>query len=346
MKTNTRYTRQINLPQVGNAGQEKLAAAKVLVIGAGGLGCAVLPYLAASGIGHIGIIDGDVVSVSNLHRQVLYTAEDIDKLKVTIAKNRLKALNPEVEIIPINTYLTGKNALKTVKSYDVVVDATDAIAARYLINDACILSGKPFVHGSIYRFQIQVAVFNYKNGPTYRCLFPDPPQDAPSCAEAGVLGTSVALAGMLQANEVMKILLQIGDVLSGQLLLKDALTNKQEIFRFRRNENISVTLDSFKKEHQQEIEQIDFASAKEQQGIFLDVREKWEKPVIKLPNLIQIPVKALRDQLNSVPGGQPIFIFCQSGKRSKMGYKLLAENDFKNLYCLKENAPELEHLVR
>jgi adenylyltransferase/sulfurtransferase len=345
MSSNTRYSRQINLPQVGFAGQKKLDAARVLVIGSGGLGCAVLPYLAASGIGHIGIIDGDVVSESNLHRQILYTTEDIGQPKVSIAQKKLKALNPNIQIIAENAYLTGENALKTVKNYDLIVDGTDTIAARYLINDACVLAGKPFVHASIYRFQAQVSVFNYQNGPTYRCLFPSPPKDAPSCAEAGVLGTSVALAGMLQANEVMKMILGIGEVLSGQLLLKDGLTNKQDIFRFSKNKDIQITLESFKKEHQQEIKRINFASAKARSGIFLDVRQKQEKPAINLPNLVQIPVQQLRDEFTQLPRNTAIYIFCQSGKRSEVGYKLLAENDFKNLYCLQENAPELEHLI-
>ncbi|WP_031428841.1 HesA/MoeB/ThiF family protein [Flavimarina sp. Hel_I_48] len=345
MIENNRYSRQVNLPQVGMTGQEKLKNARVLVIGAGGLGCAVLPYLVASGIGHIGLMDGDVVSQSNLHRQVLYTDADILKPKVTIAEKRLKALNPNVEIAAINGYFTGKNAQETVKSYDLIVDATDAIAARYLINDACVLCNKPFVHASIYRFQAQVSVFNYNNGPTYRCLFPNPPKEAPSCAEAGVLGTSVALAGMLQANEVMKIILGIGEVLSGQLLLKDGLSNKQEIFRFKKNERISITQQRFEKEHLQELRMIDFSSAKEKNGIFLDVREKQEKPTIKLPNLVQISVQNLRDALGELPRDQPIFIFCQSGKRSKSSYKLLKESDFDEVYCLKENAPELEQLV-
>jgi len=345
MGSNARYSRQVNLPQVGSAGQQKLEAARVLVMGAGGLGCAVLPYLVASGIGHIGIIDGDVVSESNLHRQLLYTAEDIDQPKVSIAQKKLGALNPDIQIIAENAYLTGENALKTVRNYDLIIDGTDAIAARYLINDACVLAEKPFVHASIYRFQTQVSVFNYQNGPTYRCLFPSPPKEAPSCAEAGVLGTSVALAGMLQANEVMKIILGIGDVLSGQLLLKDGLTNKQEIFRFKKNKTIQITPESFKQEHQHEIKRIDFASAKAQNGIFLDVRQKQEEPVINLPNSIQIPVQQLRDEFAQLPRETPIYIFCQSGKRSEAGYKLLAENDFKNVFCLLENAPELEQLT-
>ncbi len=345
MDLNARYSRQINLPQVGISGQEKLAAARVLVIGVGGLGCAVLPYLAASGIGYIGIIDGDVVSESNLHRQLLYTAEELGQPKVSVAEKKLKALNPSVQISAENAYLTGENAVKTIENYDLIIDGTDAIAARYLINDACVLSGKPFVHASLYRFQVQVSVFNYQNGPTYRCLFPNPSKNAPSCAEAGVLGTSVALAGMLQANEVMKMILGIGEVLSGQLLLKDGLTNTQEIFRFSTNKDIHITTESFKKEHQQVIRKIDFASAKAKKGIFLDVRQKQEKPTINLPNLLQIPVQQLRDEFAQLPRDTSIFIFCQSGKRSEAGYKLLAENDFKNLYCLLENAPELEHLI-
>lgn len=345
MDLNTRYSRQINLPQVGISGQEKLAAARVLVIGAGGLGCAVLPYLAASGIGYIGIIDGDVVSESNLHRQLLYTAEDVGQPKVLVAEKKLKALNHNVQIMTENAYLTGENALKTIENYDLIIDGTDAIAARYLINDACVLAGKPFVHASLYRFQAQVCVFNYQDGATYRCLFPNPPKDAPSCAEAGILGTSVALAGMLQANETMKMILGIGKVLSGQLLLKDGLTNKQEIFRFSKNKDIRITAESFKREHQQEIRKIDFASANAKKGIFLDVRQKQEKPAINLPNLVQIPVQKLRNEFAQLPRDTSIYIFCQSGKRSEAGYKLLAENDFQNLYCLQENAPELEHLI-
>lgn len=248
---NERYIRQTTLEQVGLSGQEKLQNASVLVIGAGGLGCSVLPYLVASGIGKIGIVDGDVVAVTNLHRQILYTNEDVGKDKATVASLKLKKQNPETIINSYVAFLNGgDNALSLIKNYDVIVDATDRINARYLINDACVLLNKPFVHASIYKFQIQLSVFNYNNGPTYRCLYPVPQTNAISCAEGGVLGTTVAIAGAMQSNEILKIILGIGTVLSGQLIMIDTLTNTQSVFQFDKSNTVQITRDFFENEHQ------------------------------------------------------------------------------------------------
>ncbi|MEC8884320.1 MAG: HesA/MoeB/ThiF family protein, partial [Bacteroidota bacterium] len=203
------YQRQIILPQVGEQGQQKIAEARVLVIGAGGLGCALLPYLAAAGVGHLGIIDGDRIEESNLHRQILYTPERLGAFKVEQAKQVLQKQQPHCTITSYTEYLSGTNALELFDQYNIIVDATDRIDVRYLINDAAVLTSKPVVYGSIHRFEGQVSVFNYNDGPTYRCLFPKA-VEVPSCAEAGVLGTSVGIIGMLQAAEVMKIILQTG----------------------------------------------------------------------------------------------------------------------------------------
>jgi len=229
-----RYSRQIILPEIGLIGQEKLAAAKVLVVGAGGLGCPVLQYLAAAGVGKIGIADGDVVSVSNLNRQVLYTNEDIGKAKVDCVKARLNAQNPEVEIAVYNTFLSEKNAREIIAQYDIVVDGTDQIPVRYLLNDVCVELGKPMVYGAIHKFEGQVSVFNFQGGPTYRDLFPEQPAagSIPSCAENGVLGVLPGMIGLVQATEVLKIIVGFGEVFSGKLWLFNAKTMQSESIEF------------------------------------------------------------------------------------------------------------------
>lgn len=233
-----RYDKQIALPEVGEAGQKKLARAKVLVVGTGGLGCPVLQYLAAAGVGTIGIVDGDEVNETNLHRQVLYTNSDVGKPKVQVAAERLKQLNPEVEIQTFSEFLTAGNAMNIVANYDLIVDATDNFVARYRINDVCVKLGKPFVYGAIHRFEGQVSVFNYKGGPTYRCLFPDKPAESqiPNCNETGVLGVLPGIIGTHQATEVLKIILGIGEVLSGKLMTLNLLTNSTRTFEFSRND--------------------------------------------------------------------------------------------------------------
>lgn len=220
-----RYSRHIILPEVGGKGQKKLLSSKVLLIGAGGLGSPAAYYLAAAGVGTIGIVDFDVVDLSNLQRQILHSTNDIGKPKVESAKETLTALNPDVKVIPYKEKLTSENIMEIIRDYDVIVDGCDNFPTRYLVNDACVLSGKVNVHGSIFRFEGQATVFDPKNGPCYRCLYPVPPPPGmvPSCQEAGVLGVLPGIIGTIQAVETIKILLGIGNTLTGRLLLFDAL---------------------------------------------------------------------------------------------------------------------------
>ena len=214
---NIQYSRHLILNEIGEIGQKKLKASKVLVIGAGGLGCPILQYLTAAGVGTIGIVDFDTVDKTNLQRQILYTHKDIGAFKAEVAANRLAELNPFVNFKIYVEKLTNKNASNLFSSYDIVVDGSDNFPTRYLINDAAVLANKPVVFGSIYKFEGQVTVFNYQNGPTYRCLFPNPPQPStvPNCSEIGVLGVLPGIIGSIQANEVIKIICEIGQVLSG-----------------------------------------------------------------------------------------------------------------------------------
>ena len=213
-----RYSRHLILPEVGQEGQKKLKNSSVLVVGAGGLGCPLLTYLAAAGVGRLGLIDFDVVDVSNLQRQVLYATSDVGKPKVDVAKRKILDLNPEIKVETYQEPLTSANALELFAKYDVIADGTDNFATRYLVNDACVLSGKPNVYGSIFRFEGQITVFNYKNGPNYRCLYkePPPPGLVPSCAEGGVLGVLPGVVATLQATEVIKVLLDIEEAMKSE----------------------------------------------------------------------------------------------------------------------------------
>ncbi|MDA8809939.1 HesA/MoeB/ThiF family protein [Flavobacteriaceae bacterium] len=232
-----RYSRHIALSEVGLLGQLKISESKVLVIGAGGLGAPLLLYLTAAGIGTIGIVDFDTISLSNLQRQVLYREQDLNLNKADIAKARLRARNSEINITSYPVALSTSNALEILKTYDIVVDCTDNFRTRYLINDACVKLNKPFVFAAIYKFEGQLSVFNYAGGPTYRCLFPLPPKagEVPNCEEAGVLGVLPGILGAYQANEVLKIILNIGEVLSGKLVSINLLTNQQKSFQFKKN---------------------------------------------------------------------------------------------------------------
>lgn len=228
---NQRYNRHLLLPEIGVIGQQKLLAAKVLVIGAGGLGCPLLQYLVAGGVGHIGIVDHDTIEKSNLVRQVLYGTKSIGKHKAQVAKERLYDLNPDVYIEALPFQLTSKNALELFEKFDIIVDGTDNFNTRYLVNDACVLTNKPLVSGSLYKFEGQMSVFNYKNGPTYRCVYPGSPNDhlRLSCSELGVLGVLTGIIGNLMANEAIKIILGIGDVISGKILHYSALSGKMQL---------------------------------------------------------------------------------------------------------------------
>lgn len=237
-----RYSRQILLPQVGGKGQEKLLAARVLVIGAGGLGSPVASYLARAGVGTLGIVDSDGVELSNLHRQILYSSDDIGKKKAIAAQNRLQKVNPDVRVIPYVLRLTSENIMEVIKEYDIVVDGTDNFPTRYLVNDACILAKKILVFGAFFRYEGQAMVIKPGEGPCIRCMFPEPPPPGlvPSCQEAGVLGALAGVIGLIQATETLKLILGIGEPLIGKLILFDALEMDLMKVNVRKDKNCPI----------------------------------------------------------------------------------------------------------
>ncbi len=237
-----RYSRHILLPEVGGAGQQKIRESKILLIGTGGLGSPAAFYLAAAGVGKIGLIDGDVVDLSNLQRQILHTTRDLDRPKVQSAKEKIQALNPDVEVIAYPERITSANALTLLGDYDVIVDSSDNFPTRYLVNDACVFLKKPLVHGSIFRFDGQATTLTPPDGPCYRCLYPDPPPPGlvPSCQEAGVLGVLAGVIGVIQATETLKYVLGLGELLSGRLLLYEALTMTFRTVKVKKDPNCPV----------------------------------------------------------------------------------------------------------
>ncbi len=351
METSNRYNRQIILPEIGEEGQHKLAKAKVLVVGAGGLGAAILPYLAAAGVGEIGIVDDDVIEVSNLHRQVIYKTSSVGKSKAKEAKLMISELNPLVKVTAVSEKLSGKNVLTLFEKYDIVVDATDTISIKYLINDACLITNKPMVYGSIFRFQGQVSVFNYQNGPTYRCLYPDENNNALNCEDAGVIGISVGIIGMLQANEVLKMILGIGEVLSGKILVYNILNNEQQKYDFDKSELQSVSKAIFEEKYNNwEVEEVNFEflldEINKDEVLFLDVRNSDESPKISLQNQIQIPLMHLEKEIEKLDKNQAIYIFCQSGIRSKIAVELLQKHQFKNIKSIAGGALAMKQLLQ
>ena len=342
-----RYNRQIILPEIGLAGQQQLNDAKVLVIGAGGLGCPILQYLVAAGVGNIGIVDADVVSMSNLQRQILYTTADIDKKKVEIAKERLMAINPNVniQIFPVN--LSADNALELFEKYDIMVDGSDNFATRYLVNDAAVILNKPFVSGSIFKFEGQVSVFNFQDGPTYRCLYAEPPTagSVPNCAEIGVIGTLAGIIGTMQAAEVIKMITGAGEVLSGKLLMFDMLTMRSQIIKFKaipENKHIKELVDyqilcgDFPVENSNVIDIPTLEKWIEEQRDFqlIDVRNPYE---FERDNIggINIPLDDLLENIDEINLEKTIIFCCQTGLRSAKAIELLKsvsiEGTFLNL---------------
>lgn len=322
-----RYSRHISLEEVGESGQQKLLDSKVLMIGAGGLGCPALQYLAGAGIGTIGIMDGDTVDESNLQRQILFSTSDIGTKKVLAAKARLEGLNPEIAINAYAENLTQENALKIISDYDLVIDGTDNFATRYLVNDACVKLNKPFIYGAIHKFEGQLSVFNLNDGPTYRCLFPDPPQSdqIPNCAEVGVLGVLPGIVGTLQATEAIKIILGIGEPLSGKLKMVNLLSNQESTVEFARNEaqiEKALALWDTANYDQDSCETIPVSLTWEQiytldDVLFLDVREPYETPKLGRENVLNIPMNEIPERLNELRSDQPLVVFCQHGIRSQ-----------------------------
>ncbi len=342
-----RYNRHILLPEIGLEGQEKLKNASVLVVGAGGLGCPVLLYLTAAGVGKLGIADFDVVDESNLQRQVLYTREDIGLPKAVQAKRRLLQLNPFVQIQPYPVKINRENVLDLFKEYDIIVDGSDNFATRYLVNDACVLLNKPLVFGSIFKFEGQVSVFNYKEGPTYRCLYPEPPKegDVPNCSEIGVIGVLPGIIGTLQANEVIKLITGIGEVLSGKLLMFDALSMAFTTIAFgmvAENKFIKELIDyevfcgvssvSIKEISSEELKQKLHRSEDFQ---LVDVRTEDEFTLFNIGGIL-LPLSELERRREELLKDIEVVLICQSGKRSKIAAEILEEYGYQKVVSLKD----------
>jgi molybdopterin/thiamine biosynthesis adenylyltransferase/rhodanese-related sulfurtransferase len=328
-----RYSRQILLPEVGLTGQEKLKTAKVLVIGAGGLGCPVLQYLAAAGVGHIGIVDDDTVDVTNLHRQILYNQNDIGENKATTAAEKLSLLNPFISIVPYPIRLNEDNASEIMSGYDLVIDGSDNFPTRYLVNDFCLTLNKPLVFGSILRFEGQVSVFNYNGGPDYRSLFPDA-EEGDNCAEAGVIGILPGIVGTYMTNEAIKIICEIGETLSGKLMVINALTNATSVFQFSHATAVAPKPEPKKEVPAgDELEEISFEEFENIQQTFpeqihlVDVREYNEFEADNFGG-VNIPLSEIPESIAGFPKDKIIVFYCQSGKRSMQAAKLLLQSGF------------------
>ncbi len=332
-----RYLRQLQLPGFGEAGQQKLAEAKVLVVGAGGLGVPVLQYLAAMGVGNLGIVDADTVSLSNLHRQVIYSEDDIGQKKVTSAAKRLQEQNPEILIQIYPVFLSPENALSIIRDYKLVVDATDNFNARYLINDACVILNKPFVYGALQQFEGHLSVFNFQNGPTYRCLYSSPPSEGqiPDCNAAGVLGIVPGLIGSYQALEIVKIVTGIGTPLSGILQVFDFLDNSQYQIKLSskpENKNIhqleaTYSLDSCTTADTLSVEELLIWIKEGRSFNLVDVREKHEFQRGHLENAVSLPLTQLNGRLPDLSPGSPWVLLCQQGGRSRKALQYIKEKN-------------------
>ena len=350
MEHSKRYSRQVALPEIGTIGQQKLLNAKVLVIGAGGLGCPVLQMLAASGVGTLGIVDGDVVDVTNLHRQLLYANEDCGTKKVEAAANAISRINPDINVNVYPEFISETNIATIVKDYEILVDCTDTIATRYLINDISVHLGKPMIYASIHKFEGQISVFNYQNGPSYRCLFPEKnSKEIPNCVTTGVLGVLPNTLGMLQATEVLKIILGIGKVTSGELLIYHALHLSFNELEFSKNEE-QIRIGAIKGEQLENSEKQNYEITKEvfldfcsnEKYTIIDLRESHETPKLNSKNSINISFLEIENHLSQFQKDQKIILFCQSGIRSKKVLDLFLENGFTNIFHLQKGIQNIQ----
>jgi sulfur-carrier protein adenylyltransferase/sulfurtransferase len=353
-----RYRRHLILPELGLEGQQALLASRVLLIGAGGLGCPLAQYLAAAGVGTLGIVDFDRVDASNLHRQVLYGTADVGRPKVEVAAERVAAMNPDVKLELHPVQLTSANALELFAEYDVIVDGTDNFPTRYLANDACVLLGKPNVHGSIFRFDGQVSVFDARHGPCYRCLYPEPPPPGavPSCAEGGVLGVLPGLVALIQATEAIKLITGIGDSLTGRLLRVDALRMEFSEFRLKKDpacvlcgdaptQRELIDYDGFcgvpsaTPKAFGEISAAELAArrARGERMLVLDVREADEREAACIADTAWIPLGELEARAEELATWRdaPVVVHCHHGVRSARACALLAERGFRRLENLR-----------
>jgi adenylyltransferase/sulfurtransferase len=355
-----RYSRHLIMPEVRLSGQEKLKDASVLCIGAGGLGSPMAIYLTAAGVGRIGLVDFDIVEFSNIQRQILHYTRDIGRLKLESAAEKLRAINPEVEVVTYEELFTSANAFRICKDYDVIADGTDNFPTRYLTNDVCVLLGKPNVYASIFRFEGQASVFFAEEGPCYRCLYPEPPPPGmvPSCAEGGVLGILPGIMGTIQATEVIKLILGIGDPLIGRLLLLDALEMRTREMQLQKDPNCPIC-----GEHQTIHELIDYEAfcgiplgneevhaerlgekweitplelqdridVYDYQPFIIDVREPHEWDICHLPQAHLIPENKLPAHMHELDSSDEIILYCRTGVRSARALKILREAGFRKL---------------
>src|ERR1700736_4400410 len=357
-----RYSRHLIMPEVGVEGQQKLKAARVLCIGAGGLGSPLALYLAAAGVGTLGLVDFDVVDYTNLQRQIIHSTADVGRKKLDSAADKLKGINPFLNLRTFDTKLSSANALELFRDFDIIADGTDNFPTRYLVNDACVLTGKPNVYGSIFRFEAQASVFATEEGPCYRCLYPEPPPPGlvPSCAEGGVLGILPGLVGVMQATEVIKLILGIGEPLVGRLLLVDALGMKFRELKLRKNPDCPVC-----GTHPTVTKLIDYeqfcgirgeekpveTSVREMQveelkrrldagdDIFvLDVREPHEYQICNLGGHL-IPLGDLSRRVSELDSSREIVAHCRSGKRSAEASEFLRQAGFRKVLNLKGGIP-------
>lgn len=334
-----RYSRQVILPELGYEGQQRLKDAKVLVVGAGGLGCPVLQYLVAAGVGKIGVIDDDVIDESNLHRQILYNQQEIGLLKAEVAADKLKRLNPFVNIDVFTQRLNTENASFIFKAYELIIDGSDNFATRYLVNDTCVSDNKILVFGSIFKFEGQVSVFNYLNGPNYRDVFPDEPQknETPNCAEIGVIGVLPGIIGTLMANEAIKVICGLGVVLSGKLLTFNALDTSFHLFNITSSKAVKQRIEEALHE-EQAITLADLMhelNSPETNFYLVDVREEYEYQDFNIGGL-NIPLYELHDRVNEIPPEKTLVFCCQSSSRSKLAAKLMKKIYDGPLFYLKD----------
>ena len=355
-----RYSRHLIMPEVGMEGQLKLKKAKVLCIGAGGLGSPLTLYLAAAGVGRLGIVDFDVVDFTNLQRQVMHGTADVGKPKLDSAQESVREINPNVEVVGYRTRLTSENALDLLVDFDIIVDGTDNFPTRYLVNDACVLLGKPNVYGSIFRFEGQVSVFDARQGPCYRCLYPEPPPPGlvPSCAEGGVLGVLPGIVGCIQAMEAIKLILGQGQPLIGRLLVFDALSMKFRELMLRKNPECPVCgaqptitrLIDYEQfcgirgeEHTPVITGIPEITAQEVKKmidekkpfVLIDVREPHEFQICRIPGSTLVPIRELPKRMHELNSAHETVIYCRSGQRSARAVELLMKAGFQKIHNLK-----------
>jgi sulfur-carrier protein adenylyltransferase/sulfurtransferase len=354
-----RYSRHLIMPEVGMEGQLKLKAAKVLMVGTGGLGAPLGMYLAAAGIGRIGIVDFDVVDHTNLQRQIIHGTKDVGKKKIDSAAETMHDINPYVQVDKFEVALTSENALDIIKDYDMVVDGTDNFPTRYLVNDACVLLNKPNVYGSIFRFEGQATVFAYEGGPCYRCLYPEPPPPGlvPSCAEGGVLGILPGMIGIVQATEAVKLILGTGEPLVGRLLLYDALAMRFRELKLRRNPECPVCGDhrtitklidyqefcGMGRGQEEVVEatgDIDPTEVKQKidrgdDFVLIDVREPHEYQICNIPQAKLIPLGDVQKRMNELNTSDEIVMHCKGGTRSAKAVDMLKQAGFKRVRNMK-----------